>query len=56
VFAKGPTYREPKSINWKHNPKILMDSVEDYDKQWTQREKEVLDTLSEWGKSVRSLI
>ena len=30
VFAKASNYREPKSINWKHNFKILMDSVEDY--------------------------
>jgi hypothetical protein len=51
VFAKGP-----KSINWKHNSKILMDSVEDYARQWAKREKEDLDTLSEWVKSVRSLI
>jgi hypothetical protein len=29
VFAKGP-----KSINWKHNFKILMDSIEDYARQW----------------------
>jgi hypothetical protein len=28
-------------------------SVEDYAKQWTKREKEDLDTLSEWVKSVR---
>jgi hypothetical protein len=28
VFAKGPTYPEPKSINWKHNFKILMDSTD----------------------------
>ena len=55
-FAKGPKYREPKSINWKHNIKILMDSVEDYARQWAKREKEDLDTLSEWVKSVRSLI
>ena len=27
VFAKVHKYREPKSINWKHNIKILMDSV-----------------------------
>jgi hypothetical protein len=33
-----------------------MDSVEDYARQWTKREKEGLDTLSEWVKSVRSLI
>ena len=56
LFAKGPKYRESKSINWKHNFKILMDSVEDYASQWAKREKEDLDTLSEWVKSVRSLI
>jgi hypothetical protein len=56
VFAKGAKYREPKSINWKHNFKILMDSVEDYARQWAKCEKENLDTLSEWVKSVRSLI
>jgi len=33
-----------------------MDSVEDYARQWTKREKGVLDTLSEWVKSVRSLM
>jgi hypothetical protein len=33
-----------------------MDSVEDYARQWAKREKEDLDTLSEWLKSVRSLI
>ena len=56
VLAKGPKYREPKSINWKHNFKILMDSVEDYARQWAKREKEDVDILSEWVKSVRSLI
>ena len=56
VLAKGPKYREPKSINWKHNFKILMDSVEDYARQWARREKEDVNTLSEWVKSVRSLI
>jgi hypothetical protein len=33
VFAKGSKYREPKSINSKHNFKILMNSVENYAKQ-----------------------
>jgi hypothetical protein len=55
LFTKGPKYREPKSINRKHNFKILMDSVEDYARQWTKHEKEDVDTLSEWAKSVRSL-
>jgi hypothetical protein len=43
----GHKYRGPKSINWKHNFKILMDSVEDYARHWEKREKEGLDTLSE---------
>jgi hypothetical protein len=33
-----------------------MDSGEDYARQWAKREKEDVDTLSEWVKSVRSLI
>ena len=33
-----------------------MDSVEDYARQWIKRAKEDLYTLSEWVKSVRSLI
>jgi hypothetical protein len=28
--AKDPKYREPQSINWTYNFKLLMDSVEDY--------------------------
>ena len=32
-----------------------MDSVVDYARQWAKREKEDLDTLSEWVKSVKSL-
>jgi hypothetical protein len=56
VFAKVPKYREPKSINWKHNFKILMDSVEHYAGTWAKPKKEDLDTLSELVKSVRSLI
>jgi hypothetical protein len=33
-----------------------MDSVEDYARQWAKREKEDLDTLSEWLKSVRGIL
>ena len=29
-----------------------MDSVEDYARQWAKREKEDVDTLSEWIKAV----
>ena len=47
MFAKEPKNHEPKYINWKHNFKILMDSVEDYARQRAQREKEDLDNISE---------
>ena len=33
-----------------------MDSVEDYARKWTKREKQKVDTLSECAKTVRSLI
>jgi hypothetical protein len=56
VFAKGPKYREPRSINWKHNFKLIMDSVEDYARQLAKCENEDIYTLSDWVKSVRSLI
>jgi len=39
VFAKGRKYREPKSINWKHIFTIFMDSVADYNRKWTKRER-----------------
>ena len=55
-FTKGPKYREHKSINWKYNFKILLDSVEDYARQWARREQGDSDTPSEWVKSVTSLI
>jgi hypothetical protein len=55
LLSKWTKYREPKSINWKHNFKILMDSVEDYARQWAKREKD-FDTLSKWMKSVREIM
>ena len=33
-----------------------MDSVDDYARQWTKREKEDVYTLAEWENGVRSLI
>ena len=57
VLAKGPKYREPRRINWNHNFKQIMDSVEDYARKWAKREKEKdIDVLSEWVKAVRSLV
>ena len=39
-------YNEPKSINWKYNFKILIDSVENCTRQWTNaRKKTDVDTL-----------
>jgi hypothetical protein len=56
VFAKRPKYCEQKSINLTHNFKILMDSVENYSRQWAECENDADDTLFEMVKSVRSLI
>jgi hypothetical protein len=56
VFAKWPKYRELNSINWKHNLSIRMNSVEKYARQSVTHGKEDLYTISEWVKSVRSLI
>jgi hypothetical protein len=33
-----------------------MDSVEYYARKWTKRKKEEVDTLSEWGKVIMSLV
>ena len=33
-----------------------MDSVEEYARQWAKREHAELDTLSEWVKTIRSII
>ena len=33
-----------------------MNFVEDYARKWIKREKEEIDTLSEWAKAIRSLI
>jgi hypothetical protein len=52
----GPNYREHKSINRKHNFKILLDSVEDYARQWAKREQEDSETPFEWVKNVRSIM
>lgn len=38
-------YRKPKSINWKHNSRILMDSVNKYTWQWFKRKKIEVATL-----------
>ena len=56
VISHGPKFREPQYINWNHNFKIIMDSVEDYARAWAKREKVQLDTLSEWVKAIRSLV
>jgi hypothetical protein len=43
-------------MNWKYNFKLLKDFLKDYARKWAKREKEEVNTLSEWVKAVRSLI
>ena len=56
LFSKGPKYRESKSFSWRQNFKIIMDAVEAHAKKWVRRESAEPDALSEWVKSIRSLV
>ena len=56
ILAKGPKYRDPQSINWKHNFNILINSVEGYVRKWTNRENEEVDTILKWVKALILLI
>jgi hypothetical protein len=55
LILKGPKFREPRSFKWQQNFLSIMESVEDYARQWAKSEKE-LDSLSEWVKSIRSIL
>ena len=56
ILSKGPKYREPRSFNWKQNSKLILDSIEEYARRWAKKEDVEVDTLSEWVKSVMSLV
>ena len=56
ILSKGPKYREPRSFTWKQNSKLILDSVEEYARRCAKKEDVEVDTLSEWIKSVMSLV
>ena len=56
ILSKGPKYKEPRSFTWKQNSKLILDSVEEYARRWAKKEDVEVDTLSEWVKSVMSLV
>ena len=56
ILSKGLKYREPRSFTWKQNSKLILDSVEEYARCWAEKEDMEVDTLSEWAKSVMSLV
>lgn len=56
LIMKGPKFREPRSFTWRRNFIHIMNAVEDYAKRWAKSEKEELDTLSEWVKSIRCIL
>lgn len=43
VISGGPKFREAQHINWNHNFKIIMNTIEDYARTWTKREEFVLE-------------
>ena len=53
ILSKGP---KPRSFTWKQNSKLILDSVEEYARRWAKKEDVEVDTLSEWVKSVMSLV
>ena len=56
ILSKGPKYREQRSFTWKQNSNLILDSVEEYVRRWAKKEDVEVDTLSEWVKSVMSLV
>ena len=56
ILSKSPEYREPRSFTWKQNSKLILDSVEEYARRWAKKEDVEVDILSEWVKSVMSLV
>ena len=56
VLLKDPKYWEPRSFTWKQNSQLIMDSVEEYTRQWAKREEVEAETLSEWVKAIMSLV
>ena len=56
ILFKAPKYRQPRSFTWKQNSKLILDSVEEYARRWAKKEDVQVDTLSEWVKSVMSLV
>ena len=56
ILSKGPKYRELKSFTWEQNSKLILDSVEEYVRRCAKKEDVLVDTMSEWVKSVMSLV
>ena len=56
ILSNGPKYMEPRSFTWKQNSKLILDSIEEYARRWAKTEDVEVDTLSEWVKSVMSLV
>ena len=56
ILLKGPKYREARPFSWKYNFKLVMDSVEQYARDWAKQEEVEVDSLSEWIKSIKRLL
>jgi hypothetical protein len=56
LILKGPKFREPQSFKWQQNSISITDSVENYARRRAKSEKEELDSLSEWVKSIRAIL
>ena len=55
LFAKGPKYREPNTINWKATEITFLESIDLYANNWSKREQVELRYLSEWKDQLKEL-
>ena len=56
VLSKDSKYREPRSLTWKQNSKLIFDFVEEYARRWAKQEDVEANKLSEWVKAVMFLV
>lgn len=49
-------FKETQSSNWHYNIRNIKNCVEEHAKTWAKHEKEDIDSLSEWIKSIRCML
>ena len=56
IFSKGPKYREPRTINFQADLRIIFDALEEYVITWSKREKTDPSVLSDWLHLIKTKV